>query len=62
MIECCKFKEFDTPFLCVMTEHTFEDALVTKIPEYSELLLVPEETLQKPKKKEEQTLRLLLSM
>ena len=51
MIECCKFKDFNTPFLRVMTEHTFEDALVTKIPEYSELLLVPEQTLQKPKKK-----------
>ena len=37
MLECCKFKEYETPFLHLTStsEHTFEDALITKIPEYS---------------------------
>ena len=51
MIECCKFKGFDTPFLRLMTENTFEDALITKIPEHSHLLLGSEQALQKLKKK-----------
>ena len=62
MLECCKFKEYETPFLHLTSDHTFEDALITMIPEYSQLLHVPEQELQKPRKKEEQTLRLLLWM
>ena len=51
MLECCKFKEYETPFLHLTSDYTFEDALITKIPEYSQLLHVPEQELQKPKKK-----------
>jgi len=51
MLECCKFKEFETPFLKLISDHTFEDALITMIPEYSQLLHVPEQELQKPRKK-----------
>ena len=51
MLDCCKFKDFPTPFLRLTSDHTFDDALVTKIPEYSQLLHVPEQELQKPKKK-----------
>ena len=51
LMECCKFKNFETPFLRLSTDHTFDDALITKIPEYSQLLHVPEQELQKPRKK-----------
>ena len=46
LMECCKFKNFETPFLQLSIDHTFDDALITKIPEYSQLLHVPEQEVQ----------------
>ena len=43
LMECCKFKNFEKPFLRLSTDHGFDDALITKIPEYSQLLHIPEQ-------------------
>ena len=46
--ECCKFMAKNA-YLKILTDHTFEDAMITKIPEFSKLLHVPEE-VKMPKK------------